>query len=225
MKFGDQLIYGSTENIKGKLREIVKRMTDNVYRHNEKEEMDYVLISTRNLTNHTLILFERLIAYQQAPIEFCAISARNLFECYLLVAFILSDPSKAKDFVGQKAAEELEFNEGFLSITKPNTPESTIQAIRDRMAYIKDLMSQHGIPVKKGWNVRELAEKANNKIEYEAFFKLYSKYVHPSSWIVNGVINEYDNPVFRNIFIMQGQHYASCVLKLVSDYYRDQLFA
>jgi hypothetical protein len=225
IKFRDKMKYDSAENIKTKLDEIILQLNDKVSKLNEKEALDFVLISIRSLTNYTSILLERLIIYQQSPIEFSAISARNLFECYLLVSFILSNPSKAKEFVGQKAADELDISEGFLSITKPTTPEAITKSIRDRMTYIKELMNNHEIPLEKHWTVSFLAKQTNNKIEYEAFFKLYSKYVHPSSWIVNSQANEYDNIVFRNIFVMQGQHYASCIQKLVSNYLGNQTIA
>ncbi len=223
MKFGDQVIYGSTEDIKANLLEVILKLNDKVSSLQVKEELDFVIISLRNLTNYTSILLERLTIYQQFPIEFSAFTARNLFECYLLVAFILSDPSKAKEFVGQKASEELEINEGFLSLTKPSTPVAITKSIHDRMTYIKDLMQKHGVPLERHWTVSYLAKQTNNKVEYESFFKLYSKYIHPSSWIVNSQANEYDNPVFRNIFVLQGQHYASCIQKLVSNYIRDQI--
>jgi len=222
MNIGEKKIYGSTEDVKAKLHEAVLQLNVKVSTLNEKEGLDFVLISMRNLTNYTLILFERLISNQQSPIEFCAISARNLFECYLLIAFILSNPTKAKEFTGQKASDELEISEGFLSITKPGTQDVAIKSIQARMSSLKTLMSQHEIPIKKHWTVSNLAKQTNNKVEYEAFFKLYSKYIHPSSWIVNSFPLEYDNPVFRNIFLLQGQHYASCTQKLVSNYLGDQ---
>jgi hypothetical protein len=225
MKFGNKVIYRSTEKIKENLHETIFQLNDKVSNLHENEELDFVVISLRSLTNYTSILLERLTTYQQFPIEFCAISARNLFECYLLVAFILSNPSKAKEFVGQKASEELEINEGFLSLTKPDTPEEIIKSIRDRMTYIKELMKKHEVPIKRHWTVSYLAKQTNNKVEYEAFFKLYSKYIHPSSWIVNSQTNDYDNPVFRNIFLLQGQHYASFTQKLVSNYLHDQAIA
>jgi hypothetical protein len=218
MKFGDKTIYGSTEDIRANLNKVILQLNDKVSKLNEKKGLDFVLISMKSLVNYTSLLLERLTIYQESPIEFIAISARNLFECYLLVAFILSDPSRAKEFVGQKASEELEINEGFLSLTKTSTPEATIKSIQDRMTYIKELMKNYEIPIKKHWTVSYLAKQTNNKIEYEAFFKLYSKYIHPSSWILNSPVNEYDNVVFRNIFIMQGRHYASCIQKLVSNY-------
>lgn len=218
MKFGDKKIYGSTDGVDVNLHKIISAINDEVSKLVLKQEMDYPLFSLRAIANYTGVLFDRLISHQNFPIEYIAISARNLFECYLLTAYIISDSSKGEEFISQKAYEELEINEGFLSITTTNTSETIIKSIRDRMEYIKEIMKRHELTPSKNWNVNYLAKQTNNELEYKAFFKLYSKYVHPSSWIMNSHKHEYDNPVFKNIFILQGQHYASCIVKLISDY-------
>ena len=225
MKFGDKVIYGSTEDVNTNLRKIISVLNEEVSKLLLKEGEDYLLFTLRALTNYTGVLFDRLLSHQDFPIEYNAISARNLFECYLLIAYIISDPSKAKEFLSQKVYEELEINEGFLSLKTANTSETSVKLIRDRIDYIKEIMNKHELTPSKNWNVNYLAQQTNNKLEYKAFFKLYSKYVHPSSWIVNSRNNEYDNPVFKNIFILQGQHYASCITKLISAYLDEQTMA
>ena len=48
-------------------------------------------------TIHTkLNTLVRVWLHQELPIEYTAISARNLFECYLIAAYIISDPSDMK---------------------------------------------------------------------------------------------------------------------------------
>lgn len=182
------------------------------------KETDYRVVALRGLSNYTRILFERLITNQNAPIEQIAISARNLFECYLLIAYVIDDPSRAKEFISQKAFEELEINEGFLSLTTTATSGTNIKIIQDRMDYIKTLMKSAELTPSRHWTVSHLALQTNNKIEYDAFFKLYSKYVHPSSWIVNSHDYEYDNPVFKNIFFSQGQIFTKRIVKLIYKY-------
>jgi Family of unknown function (DUF5677) len=218
MKIGDKTINGSTENINTNLRTIISVLNGDVSKLVVREGHDYTLFALRALTSYTGVLFDRLISFQDFPIEYNAISARNLFECYLLIAYIISNPSKGKEFLSQKAFEELEINEGFLALTNANTSETSIKPIRDRMDYIKELMKKNGFNPSRHWTVSFLAQETNNKVEYEAFFKLYSKYVHPSSWIVNSFNNEYDNPVFRNIFLFQGQLYANRIIKLIIKY-------
>lgn len=218
MKFGDKDIYGSNDGVNTKLRRLISVLNDEVSKMALTGKDDYVLIALRGLTNYAGVLFECLISYQKLPIEYNAITARNLLECSLLIAYIISDPSKAKEFLSQKATEELEINEGFLSLKTANTSVETIRLIKDRMAHIKEIIRMHGLTSSRHWTVSYLAQQTNNQLEYEAFFKLYSKYVHPSSWLVNSSDNEVDNPIFRNIFFLQGQLYASCIVKLITEY-------
>ena len=225
MKVGDKAIYGSADEVNTNLRKIISVLNEEVSKLLHKQGEDYLLFALRALTSYTGELFDRLISHQDFPIEYNAISSRNLFECYLLIAYIISEPSKAKEYLSQKAYDELEISEGFLSLTTANTSETSIKLIRDRMDYVKELMKKHELTPSKSWHVSSLAEKTNNKLEYKAFFKLYSKYVHPSSWIVNSHDNEYNNPVFKNIFLLQGQLYASRIIKLISKYQDEQTIA
>jgi len=181
-------------------------------------ETDYRLVAFRGISSYTKVLLDRLITNQNAPIEHIAISARNLFECYLLTVYIIDDPSKAKEFISQKAFDELEINDGFLFLTTTNTSAEAIKMIQDRNDYINKLTKNFGLTPSRHWTVRHLALQTDNKIEYDAFFKLYSKYVHPSSWIVNSHDYEYENPVFKNIFFSQGQIFTKRIVKLISKY-------
>lgn len=185
MKFGDKVIFGSTDNVSANLCRIISVLNGEVSKILHKQGNDYPLFALRALGSYTGVLFDRLISHKDFPIEYNAISARNLFECYLLIAYIIKDPSKAEEFLSQKAFDELEINEGFLSLKTAETSETSIKQIQDRMDYIRELMKNHNLVPSKRWNVLHLAEQTNNKLEYAAFFKFYSKYVHPSSWIVN----------------------------------------
>lgn len=198
------------------LNRIVSELNEESSKLRIISESDYRLVALRGISSYTSLLFDRLIRNQNAPIEHIALSARNLFECYLLTAYILDDPSRAKEFISQKAFDELEINEGFLSLTNTNTSAETIKAIKDRKDYINKLMENSGLTPSKHWTVGHLAQQTNNKDEYDAFFKLYSKYVHPSSWLMNSYNYEYDNLVFRNIFFSQGQIFTKRIVKLIS---------
>ena len=136
----------------------------------------------------------------------------------MLIEFIIKYPSKAKDFVSQKPYEELEINEGFLSLTNEKTSEAPVKMIHDRIDFINKLIKDHELTPGRHWSVNRLADETNNKVEYDAFFKLFSKYVHPSAWIMNSHDYEYDNPVFRNIFFLQGQLYVKRIIKSIHNY-------
>ena len=104
MKFGDKVVYGSTTDVNTNLRKTISELNDEVSKQVLRQgKDDYVLFALRGITNYTGLLFERLISYQSFPIEYIAVSARNLFECYLLIAYIIKNPSKAKEFLSQKS--------------------------------------------------------------------------------------------------------------------------
>lgn len=218
MKFEDKVSGKFTDDVNANLRTLIWTLNEKTSLLVQKGGHDYTLFALRALASYTGTLFERLISHQDFPIEYIVISARNLFECYLLVAYITSEPSKGKEFLSQKAFDEIEINEGFLALKIENTSEGSIKAIRDRIDYIKDLMKKSDFTPSKHWTVSYLAQQTNNKVEYEAFFKLYSKYIHPSSWIVNSVNNEHDNPVFKNIFFSQGHIFTNRIIQLISKY-------
>lgn len=215
----------SKNEINSELNKIILGIEEEISQLNKKNETDYFLFALRGLVRYTTRLFKRLTTEQNIPIDYIAFTARNLFECYLLVEFILKYPSKAKDFISQKPQEELEINEGFLSLKTENTSETAIKMIHDRINYIKKLTKDYELTPTRHWSVSHLALKTNNKLEYDAFFKLYSKYVHPSAWIMNSHEYEYDNPVFRNIFLSQGQINANRIVKSIRKYQNKKTIA
>lgn len=208
----------STKDLNEELKRIVAELNEEALKLQINDSTDYRIIALRNLSSYTSKLLDRLITNQNAPIEHLALSARNLFECYLLTAYIVDDPARAKELISQKSFDEREINEGFLSLTTANASEISIKMIKDRIEYINNLMKNSGLIPSKHWTVRDLAQKTNNKEEYDGFFKLYSKYVHPSSWIVNSHEEEYDNPVFKHIFFSQGQIFTRRIVKLIYKY-------
>ncbi len=209
---------GYINDLSKKLSRIVSELNEESSKLLINNETDYRPVALRGISSYTSIILDRLITNKNAPIEYIAISARNLFECYLLTAYVIDDPSRAQELISQKALDELEINEGFLSLTTANTSAETIKMIEARKDYINKLMEISGLSPSKHWTVSELAKKTENKMEYDAFFKLYSKYVHPSSWLMNSHKYEYDNPVFRNIFFSQGQIFTRRIIKLIYKY-------
>jgi len=157
----------------------------------------------------------RLASLYSAGIEFHAWTARNLFEACLLCEYLLSDPPRAKEFIAQKASDELRINEGFISLSAdPN--DLNLQPVIERNEHIRRALAKHSLPETRDWQVKFLAKETNNEAEYEAFFKLYSKYVHPSAWLVLAAPNETDKPEHRNVFLVQAQYYGARILKLAS---------
>ncbi len=60
-----------------------------------------------------------------------------------------------------------------------------------------------------------LAKAVGLESEYKAFFKLYSKYVHPSSWLVNRDPYWVQAWQWRTIFTVSAQLYAADTIERI----------
>jgi hypothetical protein len=171
MKFEDVTRFGSLEEAKENLFKLQKELKICASKVPIGVNNDYTGHALQNLVNFSSTLLERLVKYLEEPIEMSAWIARNLFECYLISVYITSDPERAKEFLVQKASDELEIYEGILTLNKLANTKTNETPIRERMEYIKKTMKEHNLIERGHWNVGMLAKHTGNKDEYDAFFK------------------------------------------------------
>jgi Family of unknown function (DUF5677) len=218
MKLGDRVRFGSNAEVLDNLRAIGQQLVVAASKIDVQNKDDYLGFALNGLVRYSSIQVLRLVELYEGSIESHAWIARNLFEGYLLCAYIREDASRARQFVSQKGVDELQINEGFMTLCQDQS-EPSLQVVRERNDRIKWALNKHATPVsQRPWRVEFLAKQTGNQGEYEAFFKLYSKYVHPSSWLIFGEPNETDTPVLANIFLIQAQYYAALILKIAQDF-------
>jgi hypothetical protein len=56
-----------------------------------------------------------------------------------------------------------------------------------------------------------LSAKVDLSEEYSAFYKLFSKYVHPSSWTISADPDEYEDELYWQTFLMNVQLYSHLI--------------
>lgn len=174
-----------------------------------------------NLVLHNLVVrsaFEvaRLKKWIQESIELPAWCARNLFELNLILRFVLQSEENLKNWMGQLATDEIQILEGILELAEEKN-DPRVKILNERITEIRRLGSKHKIELKPPIPISGLASKVGMQSEYRAFFKLYSKYVHPSSWIVNGPKERIDSLEYWNTFVIQAQIYATDTYERVSE--------
>jgi hypothetical protein len=138
-------------------------------------------------------------------IKLFAWRTRNILEGFLLLKHYTSSPKNAEIFVAQRIGDEQTILEGILSLTNETSGDAT--PINDRVAKCKAVLARHGFSKASPLRVGELADAAGMKKEYAAFYKLYSKYVHPSSWVIIAAPEEYDDEPYWEAFILNAQLY------------------
>jgi len=214
------------------LREFVNFGDENEIRSNLKECESELIglasnLNTSRLLNERLFLLQKLVCYagfqmkylQQAygfSTEFYAWIARNMFEIYLIVRSVLSSDENAKKFISRHAFDEIDILDGIKKIPESgHSKETTV--IDKRIGVINDLVEKHGMTFSKAPRMAELAGETGLTNDYEGFYKFYSKYVHPSSWLILGDREKVHSSEYRNIFLIMAQFYAGLVAQVASD--------
>jgi len=199
------------------LDSIVRKIVDNAQHIFPRDNQDIVSQIVRSVSLYAALQLRMVIDFYDYPLECIAWVSRNLFEMNLIVEYSLKYPEKAKEFGLQKGSDEKEILERILSLQGNNELLNT-KPLEERIKHISKMLIKHGKENPKHFHVKTMATAVGMEEEYTAFFKLYSKYVHPSAWLIFSSENEKSNETYKNTFLIQAQFYSSRILKICEDY-------
>lgn len=108
-----------------------------------------------------------------------SLAIRNIFEVYLILKHIYSDPKALYSWYGQSHKDSKEVRDGFIKLMENKGLDTTelkeIQLLEDQALEHSPFQS------KGSFQVRNLAEKYGYLDDYLFIYKLSSKLIHPSS--------------------------------------------
>ncbi|MDD5344518.1 MAG: DUF5677 domain-containing protein [Smithella sp.] len=182
----------------------------------KQQLQDNLAISLINLVRKATIEIRRLATFYPDVADISALCARNLFEINLIARAIIESEHSLNAWLGQRASDEIDVITGMLQFI--NDESSTdYKKLESRRAEIQHICSRHNIKPTKPFIIRNLACQFNLEKEYDALYKLFSKYIHPSSWLINGDSPQLESSAALNIFIICAQLYASELYSRVSE--------
>lgn len=146
--------------------------------------------------------------------------ARNIFELDLVTRFVLKEPTNYKRIEKQFYKDEIEMFEGYKRLIEGFSVDPGIDT---RLDDLKD--KWESVDTDKGMpsTTLEIAEYVGATEEYKIFYKTYSKYVHPSIWLIFAPPELKQNPGFSNIFLMKSQKYALDIYDKVASAIEDRV--
>lgn len=166
----------------------------------------------RNLVLYNLLGKVRLYLYclassLSAPTEQIGFLTRSLFELNLITRYVLMGEENLKRFVSETALDRIQILEGLLELRQDSSKEAE-KILEEEIARVKALVKKHCLTLQKPAHINTIAKMVGIEYEYKALYKLFSKYVHPSSYIINASPEEINSNEVRNIFLIQAQIYA-----------------
>ena len=140
----------------------------------------------------------------EGDIEQLAWRVRNLHEIDLILRFVSRGDDDLAQWLGQMPNDEKDLVEGFLCL-EDSYRISDVKEMKARLERLNAVCERMGTRMSRAFNMRTIAKALEKEKEYRLIYKLYSKFVHPSSWIVNGAQERTGATTYRNILVSMAQ--------------------
>lgn len=180
-----------------------------------RAQQSLALLNLSRRFAHELFRLERLAG---EGIDLVAWCTRNAFELNLLVRYVLLSDAMAGAFLGESAKDEQQILEGFATFANGQSSEARA-VVQSRIEDIGKLASKHGIQLRKPKSTSDIAKEVGCADEYAGLFKFMSKYVHPSSWLVNRKPEDTQSLEYWNVLVIHAQMYALDALRRINEQY------
>jgi hypothetical protein len=146
----------------------------------------------------------------ETPVEIWALAARNTFELYIRLKHILLSDENSQAWREEAVTDQLQIYYGILKQDPPEPQKGIFQAELER---VKRHAAERGLrDTTKLLRIRDLARETHLEGEYDAFYKVYSKFVHPSSFLINWPVAA-STPMYRYAFVVNVQTYGHLILE------------
>lgn len=203
MQNKDKVTFMKPEEIISELRSIQNELisTANIFREGIKKTNEsfaiYSILKAVSKELHKVIVSE-------LDNEKIAWSTRNLFEINIILRNLLEQNLLPK-WISYRISDEVDMLQGLKKYSSLENEQT--QVLVNRIEELREYADRNNIQLVGQTNTRELAKKVGLDDEYVAFFKFYSKYVHPTSWSLN-VDDETKNSMeYKNILLFNFQKY------------------
>jgi hypothetical protein len=149
------------------------------------------------------------------PIQLIAFSTRNVFEINLRARHVLQSDANLQQWIAECFADNIQVLEGILQLREAASP-ADIAIIEEEIKRLRSVALRYGVADSaKLLSVRDLAKAGSREEDYRVLFKLYSKLVHPSSYLLNGSADNAHGVAIRQILVVKLQLYAYDLLERI----------
>ncbi len=153
----------------------------------------YIRVASDNLEGH---------------ISVCALATRSLYELNVRTRAVLSAHDNMLSWLSEALTDKIQTLEGFMALNTVRDMTVEHSVLRAEIDRLNALRGKYKLPtVKKPEDAGAIAPKVGLANEHKALFKLFSKLVHPSSYLTNDYGNAASKEV-RAILQMHAQLYA-----------------
>lgn len=170
---------------------------------------NYIRLASENVDNHVSML---------------GLCIRGLYEIRLRVELMIEEDSEIGKWQAEAAVDKIELLNGICELNKDDEYSGLRQTLQAEIARMRALLSKHGFKEDKISPVGNIPKKLDGESgkkdrddEHKALFKLLSKIIHPTSYLINNYNNAADAVVYDVLYV-HGQLYAWDIYSRCCDY-------
>ena len=153
----------------------------------------YLGLASANLESHASIL---------------ALATRSLYEINLRTRSVILSEENLRQWQSEVLTDKIQVIEGLLELDTVNTMHTQRATLRAEVERLTALREKYNLPtVRKPLDAGVIANDLGLSREHKALFKLITKLVHPSSYLINDYSNAASDET-KAILQIQAQVYA-----------------
>lgn len=139
-----------------------------------------------NLMRSTADYLELASSSLNSHISALALSTRSIYEINVRVRSLIENQENLKKWQSEAITDKVQVLEGILLLANESENLSEQFILEQEIVRLKGLVEKYELPtIKQPISTGNLAKTVGLEDEHNALFKLYSKLVHPSSYLVN----------------------------------------
>jgi hypothetical protein len=109
--------------------------------------------------------------------------------------------------MAEAEVDYIEILEGLIFLDPSNLIGQT-DVLRSEITRKKALLKKRNPKMEKPHRIEKVADELGRKDEHKSLFKLFSKLLHPTSYLVNSSLEKTQNQEIRNMLVIHIQLYA-----------------
>lgn len=182
----DHVVEGNQLELKKNVDKIIKKsrfIIRWIDRNVARTEKRVILV---NLLSSTSDYLELMKSSLNSHISVLALCTRNIYEINIRARSLIEHQDEMAKWQSEAVTDKVQTLEGILSLANESENINEQNILKSEIDRLNGLVQKYGFPVvKQPASTGNIANKVGQEGEHKALFKLYSKLVHPSSYLVN----------------------------------------
>lgn len=214
----DRVQFSEADDVRQQFNEMEKHFIDIsnwITANKERNEYNLILFNILSTSANYLHIAADNVKGQLSVL---ALATRGLYELNLRLRHICVSEEKCRLWMSEAVIDRIQILEGILKLSTRGNMESSRAKIRADVDRLNALRKRHKLPdVKAPRSAGSIAKDVGLEQEHKALYKLFSKLVHPSSYLVNSTgAASYDD--FMEILVLHTQLYAWDTYSRICDF-------